>query len=501
MSGKKKQWITIFVLAGCLLLLGGVYLLLPDSDGEEQEAAEESLYSLEEKEIIGLRYSNEYADVFLEKRGDSWILPEDEDFPVDQEKVELMVTDVASMSVSRTVTEECEDLSEYQLDEPTLQIEITTEDGEAKNIAYGMKSDVAEGYYVSVDDSKRVYIVTKDTTMDFAYSVNQLMEVPDLAEIETDYVTGYRVNKNGGKNFAAVYAGEKAVSKESRWNIEKAYDQPVAGDADGLQNLFDNAYLLELAEGVCYHATETELKKYGLKEPSAELEIQYFTVKENTEEDEDTGGSENTNDSIEDIPEEDREYHSFTLYVGEPDDTEENYYVRVRGEEGIYLMSAETVDSLVDFDVFDCVYKTPCPTNPEGLQSLTIEYQGKSYIYQQTKSGEGEDIVYTVKKSISDIEKRGNKDKEEKKIDAEKFHTAYSELGALAYSAAIKKGVKPSENQPVAVLTVREEGRSYKVEFLPYDGNSYRVRVDGVCQFVAERKAVDRVVKGLRNCM
>lgn len=397
MSGKKKQWITVLVLVGCLLLLGGVYALLPDTSSEEQEEAEEeSLYSIEEREITGLHYSNKYADVSLVKKEDSWILSGDEDFPVAQEKVELMVTDVASMSFSRTVTEECEDLSEYQLDEPTLQIEITTEEGEVKNIIYGMKSDVAGGYYVSVDDRKKVYIVTNDTTIDFEYSVNQLMEVPALPEIETDYVTSYRVDKRKGADFAAVYAGEKAVSKESPWNIEKTYGKTVAGDADGLQNLFDNAYLLELTEGVCYNATEKELKQYGFKKPFAELEIQYFTVKEGSSEenadsgagdidsnedensdieDSDSSGEDDgssikdsnssggdSDSSMEDIPEESREYHNLILYVGELNDTEESYYVRVKGEKGIYLMPVETVDSLVNFDISDCVYNTPHST-------------------------------------------------------------------------------------------------------------------------------------------
>lgn len=492
MAGKKKQWITVLVLAGCLFLLGGVYLLIPDSDREEPEPEEEKLYSLEKEEITRLRYSNEYADVSMERKGDSWVLSEDGAFPVDQEKVELMVEAAASMSISRTVTEKCEDVSEYQLDEPSLQIEITMEDGTSKNITYGMKSDVAEGYYVTVDDSKEVYIAANDSTMDFEYSVNQLMEVPELAEIATEYVTGYQVDKREGTDFAAVYAEKNPVSPESSWNIEKAYSQTVAGDEDGLQEVFDNACLLELTEGVCYSATKKERKQYGLEEPLAELKIEYFTVKEEAGQDGDTQESDDAQEGREDIPEKDREYHSFTLCVGEQNDMEEGYYVSVGGQEGIYLMPSETVDSLIGFDTFACVYKTPCPTYPEGLQGLTVEYQGKCYDYQQTKSGQGEDGQYTVKGSI-----RGKAaDKEAKKIDTEKFHTVYSELGALSYSAAIKKSVKPSSDTPVASVTVKEEGRSYKAEFLPYDETCYRVKVDGMCQFVVQKEAADRVIKG-----
>ena len=73
---------------------------------------------------------------------------------------------------------------------------------------------------------------------------------------------------------------------------------------------------------------------------------------------------------------------------------------------------------------------------------------------------------------------------------------AYSVISYLAPGGNIDKKVTVKSNKPVAEFTFREEKKTTKMIILPYDGkNSYRVSVNGVMQFTADKSAVDKVIK------
>lgn len=493
MSKKKRQSLTILVLCIILVCLGAGYFFASKYQKNKEEAEEESdeevvLYSLEEDQITKIHYSNSKADLTLVKENDAWKLEENKDFPVDQSKIEAMVSAAASATAKRTVTENCSDLSEYKLEEPTLEIEITDKDGNQKMITYGMESIAAEGCYAYTDDKKKIYVVSSSITTDFDYSQNELMELPKIPEINTEYITSYSIENKKGADFKAVYDKENSQFKNIYgWDITKPYSQIVAGDQDGLQTAFSSATTIEFTEGISYHASERELKQYGLKSPEYTLSMKYYTVKSDSKEDEEEG-----DDTTAEIAEEDKEYHDFKLLIGAQDDLQENYYVKLEDDPGIYLLSAELVQSIVDLDAFSCVYQNPCPVNTDALQKISLKYNGKEYnmtLSKEQKSDDTTDVEYNYTAKING-----------KGVDDEKFRTAYEAFGDITYSSQIKKNVKPSSDTAIATITFTEEGRKSTVSFLPYDGvNFYRVDVDGVCQFVSDKNTIDTALQNLIN--
>ena len=69
-------------------------------------------------------------------------------------------------------------------------------------------------------------------------------------------------------------------------------------------------------------------------------------------------------------------------------------------------------------------------------------------------------------------------------------------ISYLAPGGNIDKKVTAKSNKPVAEFTFHEEKKTTKMIILPYDGkNSYRVSVNGVMQFTADKSAVDKVIK------
>lgn len=484
MTKKKKQSLTILILLAVLILLGGVYLLAgnyqKDKEKKENTTKSVSLYKFKESNITKLHYKNSNADITFVKEEDSWKMENDKDFPVDQSKVTTMVGDMAAVTASRVITKNCKDLSEYALDSPSLVVEVTDKNGKTESISYGLESAAAEGCYAYTgENTKEVYVVPSNVTDDFSYTQAQLMKLPDTPEISAQYVTAYEVDKKKGTDFAANYDNKKAKYKDIYgWDITKAYKQTVAGDEDGLQTVFSSLASLEYTEGVVYHATAKEEKQYGISDPKYTVNVRYYTVK-------------NADDSNStEIAEKDKKYHTFKLLVGNMDDTQQNYYVQPSGSKGIYLVSADTIAAIADFEAFSCVYKTPCPANTDSLKSLTMEYQGKKY--EMTLDKEEKPSTSSSKEYNYTAKVNG------KKADDEKFRKAYEALGNLTYSAAIRSSVKPSSDTPVATLHFVEEDKTFTVSFLPYDGsNFYRVKVNDVCMFVADMTSVDSYLKDL----
>lgn len=352
MSKKKRQQFgTIFVLCGVLIVLGIGYLFASryQSMKEEEESETEiELYSMKEDEVIRLHYTNGTADITLVKEDDVWKLESDKEFPVEQSKIETMVGDVAAVSASRLVTKDCQDLSEYELEEPKLVITLTDSDGKEQQISYGLETAAAGGCYAYTDDSKIVYVVPSNVTSDFEYTQNQLMELPDAPEIDEDRVTFYAVQTAKGEKFTAksIEATEDDASEEQDesdeesedetsvdWEITKSTGKVTDYDMNYMETILYTLTDLSAAEGVSYQASASELKKYGLVKPAYTLTVKYDIVK--------------LEDSDEDTKEE-KVSQTFKMYVGSGDTTKQYYYVSFEGEKGIYLMSAETVDTLID---------------------------------------------------------------------------------------------------------------------------------------------------------
>lgn len=318
---KNKQLFTILALCMILAVLGICYYFAERYAKNKEEAETEDeieLYSMKEDEVYKIHYVNQMADVTLVKEDDIWKLEEDKEFPVAQSIVETMVEDTASVAAKSLVTKNCEDLEQYQLEEPLLTITLEDKKGNEQKIAYGLETAAAGGCYAYTEDSRVIYVVPSNVTSDFEFTKNQLMEIPDIPEIDEENLISYSVKNAAGKSYQAA--------------------------KDDLEDIAYSLSDLSIAEGILYKASAKEQRQYGLAEPTYVITVKYETTTE--EESLDNSATEST--ASEDNEEkEEKEKHTFRLSVGEIDDTEENYYVSIQGEEGIYLMPADVVDAII----------------------------------------------------------------------------------------------------------------------------------------------------------
>ena len=281
------------------------------------------------------------------------------------------------------------------------------------------------------------------------------MTVPDIPTVQADEIRYLKVEKQKGKNFEAEYDEKNSPYKDIYgWSIKQPYTQPVAGDKDGLQNIFGSYTNIGFNAGVSYKKDTALEKKYGLDQP--QYTVTFRTAKKDV-----------------------------TLYIGKENSDQSSYYVQMKGKDGIYLMDASNVSKMITINPLDSVYQRLYVGDQQKLNQVELSYQGQKYTFDvsKTKKKSETEYTYTVKR-------------DGKKVDADEFTTAYGVISYLAPGGNIDPKVTVKSNKPVAQFTFHEDQKDTKMIIYPYDGqNSYRVSVNGVMQFTVDKSAVDKVLK------
>lgn len=489
MSNKTKQKVTVIGLLVLLVAMGIGYFAVTARQqkkaDKESDSAEESiaLYSMEADKIKKLHLVTENLDATYVKKDGIWQDSSDTDFPVNQEMIAEILDDVAAVNATKLVIENPDDISQYQLDKPTYQIELEDEGGKSHSLTIGMESVAAEGYYAFADDAGKVYAIGSGTTSSLNVTKGEMMELPETPDIAAEYVTAFKMTPAKGNAFEAVYQENTAQYKDYEgWDIKHAYRQTMPGSASALQSLFAGLSALTCTDGVEYQATEKQRKQYGLEKPAYVLDISYYTVETTEEETTSTATEQQEGKKTE---------HVYQMQVGAKDDTEENYYVSIQGEKGIYRMSADLIDGLVTINAFDMLCKTPYKANVDTLQEIVLTQNGKTHKITMRKE--------EVKNAISEnnlpvynyfVQLDG------KDVEDETFRTAYYNVfDELQYRGAVdKKDAKASGKKAVQTIKIKTDDRELTLKFLPWDGvNFYRIEVDGECLFTVDKNVADKV--------
>lgn len=505
-KGKKQ----ILLLIGlCILLAAGIclYIFVPKgegtgSEGEESTAETVRVADIEADQVkeISIQCEGE-DDILLKKEDDTWKLEELPDAPVDQDVVEGLFDCVSPVTATKELDASESGLSEYGLDKPQMTVKMTTSDGKEYEILFGDTVPVSGGNYGMTADSDKVYTFTDTLFSSLHVERNSLITKEEIADIDSDYLTLISVkNKNKTTFRAEVVPDDRKVDAYTNWVISEPYEKPLAGsctdDWTTLQGFFTSVTFQDLVE-----YGSSDLKKYGLDNPSAEVKVGYFNLKDGYEEPEATAEPDsssssttsNTNKAAQ-VPEKYRDNQSYTLYFGDQNE-DGDYYVCLKGSDNVYTLSADSVTNMTGVDAYTymdhSVYST-LATDIKGYD-VTLGSSGKkiSVTHSTEKGDDDKDKnVWTLNgKTVSD-------DKEED------FLTPYSKAFLLEFTSFAKDSVNPKSKEPVLTIVYHEDNRDVKVTYYPYDGtNFYRVDKDGMDYFLVDKLAVDDVIEAFGSLL
>ena len=270
----KKKSVNLITAVGVLVVLSGAYVgvkaYVAKQEAADTESAEEEnpeIISIASADVKSIKFVIDKKEVTFEKEGDSWVKSDETDFPVDQDKIDTLVSSMNSIKAERTL-ENVEDASEYELDQPENTITVTTEDGETTVIQLGMENDSTSQEYIDLNkDSSTVYVVSNSTFSSFEGTLYDFAKSGVFPTVDSSTVSKISVD---GKD--SSYVVEK--DENNFWNItgdgetEKADSAKATSLASALSSMAYSSY-------VNYNCAEDEFSQYGLDKPYAEIIVDY----------------------------------------------------------------------------------------------------------------------------------------------------------------------------------------------------------------------------------
>ena len=324
-----KQTKTLAALAAALVVCGGAYAALRVWN-DQQAQVDDTVYVTQLSDFTALSFTNAQGELSFTKVEDAWQYDGDASFPADQEAVEDLAEQVGSLAAIRVI-DDPEDLSAYGLDEPALQASVTAGDGTAVTLLLG---DVSDSYcYAKRTDSDTVYTISTDLPENLeSLELLDLAAIPDFPDLGTDTISSLTW-ESGGTTLTLTKAEAETAGTESgdssadaSSSSESAEGTEPARDVNGTAIPSDNstftslmAQVSSLAFDACYdYKGEADtLAECGLDTPVGVLTVTYG------------------------------EDETLTLTIGALDGTGDSYYAQLSGDPGVYLLSADSVDTLI----------------------------------------------------------------------------------------------------------------------------------------------------------
>ena len=270
----KKKSVNLITAVGVLVVLSGAYVgvkaYVAKQEAADTESAEEEnpeIISIASADVKSIKFVIDKKEVTFEKDGDSWVKSDETGFPVDQDKIDTLVSSLNSIKAERTL-ENVEDASEYELDQPDNAITVTTEDGETTVIQLGMENDSTSQEYIDLNkDSSTVYVVSNSTFSSFEGTLYDFAKSGVFPTVDSSTVSKISVD---GKD--SSYVVEK--DENNFWNITGDGETEKADSAKAT-SLASTLSSVAYASYVNYNCAEDELSQYGLDKPYAEITVDY----------------------------------------------------------------------------------------------------------------------------------------------------------------------------------------------------------------------------------
>jgi|GEM_PF-3846444 len=494
-SSKKKK--KNFVIMSLLLIFLSISLVIVTFAFKEDEAGEEetetiNALKIDSNGIEGLHFETANLDAAFSKKDKVWKYDQDEDFPADSTLISSMIVKASNIVATRKITDISDNLNDYGMNDPILSITLTSSDSVDTQITVGSQNKISSEYYLRINAEDIIYTI--DSALVSAYSA----DLYDLAELETiptlsgDTISSINI-QNGSNLFEIINDGEygKDMQGASTWYLKSPFEYLRGIESykfDDYLTILENFAYYKLA---AYNITEDDLKAYGLYDSQRYIDIIY-------------GSSDNEK--------------KLRLSIGNVDESESYYYVYLVQYEGlsisqskrIYLMTSDTVASIINFNPMDYMFKQVIYTKLDDLDTAKIIINKKTYninvkeikdessTEEATAEEETTDNTTSIQHSNKTLEFYVN----DKKVDETKFRDFYKEFIAISCENIIFD--KEDEVDGEAYMTVElirnsEPFKKITAEYISHDVGYYQVKVNGATDFLVNKTVIGKIAETLEE--
>lgn len=484
MSSKKKRLYGLLSLLLVMIIMIGATIALSKSNASKEQLEEETenitILSLEEEAILELDWQFDKKNLSFIKEKKGWKNVNDDNFPVDENSINIIISNITEVLATQLVVKDAEDLSQYGLEKPELTISVTVSDGTNQVIKIGdeVPSDTG-GRYCRMNEEQTVYVIPTSIYSAFAKTEQELLVLEETPEITADAIQNLSIQYSDEDTF--LLEKNKKREKQSDynyWDIAGVYDKKMVADTTDVTAFFENYEGISYKNAVEYNCNNFDI--YGLKNPSITITVEYQETYEKTENavQEDTQKEDNTEKEIEEITVD----KTYTLLIG--DQTKEgDYYVRANESPYVYIMSNDIVKGLLGEGAFSLIYPYVCSYDIDQVSSIDLAWEQETH-----------EMKRKINKTTTTNEEGEEEEIEEAiyyfdgaEIDKTTYINAYQQLASILFAKEAESSV---EGEEVLSLILHTKKEDITIRFTTYDDNYNRVEIDGINQFLVDKRDV-----------
>jgi hypothetical protein len=488
---KKKNAVTLILLLFALAGLIGFYLWYENREPVSEESTESEniqLSTLQTENISSLHYIYEDTDLTFVKEGEIWVSEKDKKRPINQDRIRSMISVIDEISATRIITEKAENLADFGLADPVSYLQATLTDGSKVTLQIGNEVAAGNGYYALVNEDGKVYLLASSYGTGLRFRDADVTATAKDLTIEAANIRHIVVDPRDGEGFELQYVESNELDMSGStmfpWVIRKPYPEGYTADSSEVSSLQQKFTTFDYIK--CVEYAPTDLSKYGLAEPIAEIRLQYVeprTEKLDKPEKDSKTGEEITEKTYYDPKE-------YKLSVGDLDEND-NYYVMIEGESGVYTIDKDAIDNMLEVDVFTLLNKFVAIPNIDMVDKIDINIDGTSYTMNMErttgKNEEGKEEVNTTYYYNG------------KEVEEDSFKELYQKLISAKYDAPIKEQPDTAGIKPHLTLTFYLNDDKKTVitsSYLPYDESFYMIQNSEI-RYFADKRRIDDIIKAV----
>lgn len=289
-------------------------------------------------------------------------------------------------------------------------------------------------------------------------------ENTDLKTVEHPRMSAYSIRrfsivKDGEEVFQIKQEPEDYKMDFDYWEITNPYDEIATVNTENMYEMFGVLAAFDLSNGVDAANTDTGLDNTRT----------YFTVDFVNTVNDDTAKETQDADA------------TATILIGNTDENGD-YYACVKGyEEAVYLLSKESVNSLLELKPFNLILKIPALVNIDTLDSVDMSIGKKTY---------------TMK--LDD----GNYKFGKKTVKKEKFTDLYQVLQSVMLDSEIEETKDAADKEEVLSVTFHrntEKAPEVTLKYYTYDDTYDSLEINGTERFLVKAEDVNALVKQIKK--
>lgn len=495
-----KRFKKLGILLGVLVVACIATFALTHYEEKQEEIrnSDEVILEIPTDSVTSLswKYAEEGSLAF-HKGEDGWLYDEDEYFPVDEEKVNDILSEFEAFGVS-FIIENVEDYSQYGLDEPDCTFHIGTEDT-TYDIKLGDFSKMDEQRYIDIGDGN-VYLVSEDPMDYVSASLSDMILDDDTPGFEN--VVDIRFE--GAENYMIQRLEETNYSySDNDVYFTQKNGEYLPLDKSAVTQYLNTITSLDLLTYVTYNATEEELASYGLDDPELTVTVNYTQTDQASEDNEQIPGT-----CIIHISRNPEELAAAEEAKAKGENAEAvSMYVRIGDSQIIYSLDSVDYGILADASYDDLRHQEVFWGDFDDVTQIDITLEDTEHtLISELDDGEERGWYYQTEEMLAEATEETTEAAEEtteteaivepETLDLTDFEDSLSALSANSFTAEV-----PTEKEEIRFTLYLDSETFPTVEIVlyRYSGTECLAVVDGESVSLVPRASVMELVEAVQT--